>query len=289
MTNKSILIIEDDHVSGAAIAKILSDSGLQITGPDPASSPDLLSQASENLQDVIEIVAISKREISAKKLLFHHLTNMAKNLLGPLSTLNSLALSGVLVGDNGLKELIPLMKESCEELHKSLYALSTMEGTLRLANCNLLEAVRQSESYYKASLLDSDIRLSINVAESLDVNLPSYLVSLVIANVIDNAKDAILEAEGKAGREIRISGYAENGSIICQVANSGAIDGKDIPHIFKAKYSTKKYSGGLGLPLAAECLAIYNADLTLLDAGPPETIFSFRFETPSTATPTESS
>lgn len=279
---KIILILESDRKSYASLANILSDNGFQITSFDSAK---LSSEETKIFQESVEMIAAYLREIAVKELLLHYLTNLTGSILAPLSTLNDLVQSNGSGVNNELKELIPLTKEAAEQLHKSLLVIPSIETAGGAETCTLLDAIRQSEKAYKAALLDSGILLTFNVAEDSEVNVPIYIVSLAISNIIDNAKDAILEAKGKAGREIRIESYEENGVIICHIANSGAIDDKHVPYIFRKKYTTKGPGRGMGLPLILKCLEPYGAELTLTATGPPETIFSFKFRKSLTLSP----
>lgn len=275
MKKKTILVIEGEEASGAAITRILREHGLRLT---TLSASHRSPGTDENAHEIMDLVVVSRKEAALRKLIWHHLTNLARNLLGPITTWSDIAGNVDLISLYGLQEFVPLMKQAVEQLYKALVALHTMDGVGEAMPCNLLEAIRQAENSYKASLLDSNISLTVDVAGHSEVNLPAYLVSLVVATVIDNAQDAILAAEGRAGREIRIESRECNGEIICHIANSGAIDEKDVPHLFKQRYSTKPHGQGVGLLLAVECLAIYNAELALISAGPPETVFSLKLE-----------
>ncbi len=275
MAKNTILIISEDVGSTTSVVEALNAKGFQVSSLETSRLPP---QTVEALEGGAQILVVSPKEISVRKLILHHLTNVSRSLLGPVSTVND-----IIKGDRpglhqDLKELTSLMKEAAEQLHKDLAGITGLEEIWGRETCNLLDAVRQAEKSYRASLADSDIQLTIKVDERVRVAAPEYLVSLALANTIDNARDAILEAGGRAGRDVRIESDVEACTVVCRVINSGAIDAGLVPHIFEKRYSTKKHGRGIGLQLVAECLVEYNAELTLTTPGPPETVFSFRLE-----------
>jgi signal transduction histidine kinase len=272
------LIIGDSGASATTVIQALRAHGFRATSLEASSLPQRTAKV---LEADAQILVVSPKEINVRKLILHHLTNVSRSLLAPVTTVDDIVRSGQSVSCQFLRELTPLMKEAAEQLHKDLAGITGLEAINVPEVCNLLDAIRQAERCYGAALVDSDIRLTIKVDELLRVAAPAYLVSLAVSNTIDNARDAILEADGKAGRELRIETEIEADDIVCRVINSGAMDAESIQHILNKRYSTKRHGRGMGLQLVAECLAEYNAELTLTSPGPPETIFSFRFKRPS--------
>jgi signal transduction histidine kinase len=277
LTKNTILIIGDDGASTSLAAQALISHGFQVASLEALRLP---ARTVEALEGDSEILVISPQEINVRKLILHHLTNASWSLLGPVTTVDESVRTGQPDLLRILGELAPLMKEAAEQLHRDLERITGFEELPGPGVCNLLDAVRQAEKSYRAALADSDIRLTIKVNERVWVAAPAYLISLAISNTIDNAKDAMLEAAGHTSRELRIESDVDDDAVICHVINPGAMDAERVQHIFNGRYSTKRRGRGMGLQLVAECLAEYDAELTLTSPGPPETIFSFRFKRP---------
>jgi signal transduction histidine kinase len=275
MTKNTILIIGDNGTSTASIAQVLSDNGFQVSSLEASRLP---MQAVEALAGGAEVIVVPPKELKVRKLILHHLTNISRNLLGPITTVEESVRSDAPGLRQVLTELTPLMKEAAEQLNKDLMGVTGLEEIYGPESCNLIDAICQAQKAYGASLAHSGIRLTVKVDEALSIAAPAYLISLAVSNTIDNAIDAILETQGGVERELRIESDVEAGTVVCHIINSGVIDVEHVQHIFRKRYSTKKHGRGMGLQLVAECLAEYSASLTLTSPGPPETIFSFRFQ-----------
>ncbi len=117
--------------------------------------------------------------------------------------------------------------------------------------------IQSAINIIQASLTYYRIKLDISVSKRsvLILGYPSEFAQ-VILNLLDNAKDVLLEREiqdPKIEIEIKEDKYF---AIVCIKDNAGGIDTKDIDKLFDIYFTTKKDKGGSGLGLYMSRLII---------------------------------
>ena len=108
--------------------------------------------------------------------------------------------------------------------------------------------VRESLSLVDASFKYNNISVMLNEEERIYVFGFSNEYSQVIINVLNNARDAIVEK--KADGEIRIDVFRENGSAVVKISdNGGGIPENIMNMIFDPYFTTKEEGKGTGIGL----------------------------------------
>lgn len=131
---------------------------------------------------------------------------------------------------------------------------------------NAVTAVNDVLSIVSAQLNSSSIRIEMHVTEGEAFSLKGYLNEFmhVVLNIINNAKDAILEARGKdnlADNEGKISiniSHEKDKVIIRIIDNGGGIPEEVQERIFEPYFTTKGDSDGTGIGLYMSKVIIEN-------------------------------
>jgi len=93
------------------------------------------------------------------------------------------------------------------------------------------------------------IDVKLNIEECLEVYVFPNTFAQALLNIINNAKDVLLEREIKK-KEIYISAKKENDDVVVTLEdNAGGIDPQILERIFDPYFSTKKEKNGTGLGL----------------------------------------
>lgn len=101
----------------------------------------------------------------------------------------------------------------------------------------------------KGSYKNHDINLILDLREGLFINSYENELNQAILNILNNAKDALLDIE-KTNRYIHIKSYKEAEKIIIEIIdNAGGIKESILNKIFEPYFTTKHKSQGTGLGL----------------------------------------
>ena len=115
---------------------------------------------------------------------------------------------------------------------------------------------------------DNNIPIKIDIHSTFkdDLPMPEWLICRVLANLIDNAVDAINE---KGCGEIKITLNEDFNNHYIQVSDSGISITNDILHdIFNVGFTTKGSNGsGMGLAICKDLLSEYNGSIELVRDG----------------------
>lgn len=114
---------------------------------------------------------------------------------------------------------------------------------------NIKEAIDSMLEIVNHNMKYNNVKINIEVEDNTCLEIYGYKNEFMqsFLNIINNAKDALLNNDYKNRKiDIKLSNYKENLIIIIQ-DNAGGIEGKDIDKIFKPYYSTKKEGHGIGL------------------------------------------
>jgi len=183
----------------------------------------------------------------------------------------------------------PLVKRMAPKLVNSLTrAVHLCEGTLAygkaeepaptLSRFSLRDIVEDVIDSERLSAGNAEITVRQDVPPGLELRADAEQLYRVIANLVRNARQAIVE--NSEGGEISVSARAESDSWIIHVSDTGpGLPQKARDHLFKPFQSgTTKGGSGLGLAISAELMRGHGGALTLEQTGPDGTVF--RIEIP---------
>lgn len=132
-----------------------------------------------------------------------------------------------------------------------------------------------SEPVLVSSLVDSlvqeladdcksnQITIELDIAPELTILCKQAHLQIILKNLIINARDALIEAEGDGARTLSIRAHEEGVHLILSVRDTGVgIPPEVREHIFEPFFSTKPFSGmGLGLGLSRKIAALYGGEI----------------------------
>jgi C4-dicarboxylate-specific signal transduction histidine kinase len=111
------------------------------------------------------------------------------------------------------------------------------------------DVVSQSIKFVEATLKSSNIELDVAANEYVAIFGYKNEYSQVLLNIINNARDVLLERD-VADPRIRIRVFRENGfSVVTISDNGGGIDSGILPKIFDPYFTTKEKTQGTGIGL----------------------------------------
>ena len=166
------------------------------------------------------------------------------------------------------------------ELGDSAEVLSYIEslnGDIRRTGSALktaIPAVNALIAAKKQECADHGIALEAEIASPWQgMPVPGWEMCRVLGNLIDNARDALLEA-GTQNPGIRLAIAEEAGRFTFRVANNGpAIPPKSLESIFQLGFTTKSEGHGSGLSIVREILQDAGGGIKV-DSDERETAFS---------------
>lgn len=122
---------------------------------------------------------------------------------------------------------------------------------------NALIAAKRQDCEEKGIALDIHID-----AGWRDMPVPGWEMCRVMGNLIDNARDALLEDEGNPGRRIALTIDETPGAYTFRVENNGpAIPPSVQGRIFQLGFTTKSDGHGSGLSIVKEILEAYGGEI----------------------------
>jgi nitrogen fixation/metabolism regulation signal transduction histidine kinase len=125
----------------------------------------------------------------------------------------------------------------------------------RLEPGDLNEVVRQSVALYEDRL--GDVRLDVRLAPSLPAALlDAEQMRRVFVNLIDNAIEALADAETDRRITIATGHDPVRGLILAEVADTGhGFSKADLPRLFQPYFSTRGRGTGLGLAIVQRIMS----------------------------------
>ncbi|MDT4896472.1 MAG: two-component system, LuxR family, sensor kinase FixL [Acidobacteriota bacterium] len=211
----------------------------------------------------------------------HQMVNQVRDLTGPLTTLEEAIRFRTLIGSENHRRLILSLGKSAlqiEELTK-LFAGVTKPDERR--PCSLYEAAEYAFNFLRDSLTRYNINFDLQVPSTYIVDVPFYVASFALANLLNNAKDAIRDGKVKDGViQVRAEEAETEKMILCHVTDNGSgVPPRMIGQLFESSGKRNKpYGSGLGLYLSARSLRESRGDIKLTRPGPdPQTTFTIYF------------
>ena len=186
------------------------------------------------------------------------LGNIAHQWRQPLSAISTVASGTKLNHEYGLlnTEDIPrnmdIIVENTKYLSKTIDTFRDFIKEKRVEKEVLIqEKIEESLKIVQSSLENHHIKLikEIDYSNPVLTYMISEELSQVIINIINNAKDAIVQNNQENGR-VKISQYTLNNKCHIKIEdNAGGINDKILPKIFDPYFTTKHQSQGTGLGL----------------------------------------
>jgi signal transduction histidine kinase len=205
-------------------------------------------------------------------MLMHQLVNMVKNLLGitddALESVGDepLASNGqLLASTKDIKKAGEMMLDFTNAYNK----LIEIDG---YDSCHIAEAAQRAVKLFLFALRKKSIDIEIKVTPAAEARVPSNVVALVLANLIGNAIQAILQ-QGKITIEAGVDGDA----VWCHVINDGPPIPDEIkPQLFLRGAKGKNGHSGWGLYLISRFLKNYEGSVALKYSNSEGTCFTLR-------------
>jgi nitrogen fixation/metabolism regulation signal transduction histidine kinase len=119
----------------------------------------------------------------------------------------------------------------------------------RLEAADLNEVVRQAVALYEDRL--EDVRLNVHLARTLPPGLlDAEQMRRAIVNLIDNALEAMSDAEGERRITVATGHDPSRGMLLVEIADTGhGIERSDFSRLFQPYFSTRGRGTGLGLAI----------------------------------------
>lgn len=166
------------------------------------------------------------------------------------------------------------------ELNESAEAMRYVEsvyGDIKKTGSALktaLPAVNALIAAKRQDCEDHGIRMELNIASGWqELPVPGWEMCRVLGNLIDNARDALLEDASNADRRIRLAIDETPGAYSFRVSNNGpAIPPPMQRKIFQMGFTTKSDGHGSGLAIVEEILKRYGGGIHV-ESGDKSTSF----------------
>ena len=202
---------------------------------------------------LIAIFALLTSKKAAQNKVWVGLSKETAHQLGtPISSL--MAWTEVLKDNYPEDELIPEMANDVKRLELIAERFSKIGSVPELASVNLLDVMNRVADYMSHRTSDKVIIEKVFPIQEIVVDVNAALFEWVIENLCKNAVDA-MNGSGK----ITLFVQDEGEHIAIEVSDTGkGIKKKDIKHVFKPGFTTKKRGWGLGLSLAKRIVEEYH-------------------------------
>jgi signal transduction histidine kinase len=143
-------------------------------------------------------------------------------------------------------ELIPEMEHDVNRLQLIAERFSKIGSVPELSTVNLLDVMNNVADYMRHRTSDKVVIEKVFPRQEVYAKINAALFEWVVENLCKNAVDA-MNGSGK----ITLFLQDEGEHIAIEVSDTGkGIKKKDIKHVFKPGFTTKKRGWGLGLSLA---------------------------------------
>lgn len=205
----------------------------------------------------------------------HQLVNLSKSLTTPLMALEMAVKENRLQCDEDLKPLLLCLGQKRDELEESINRFLDARKRDEQRPCQLDKAITHALEKVEDSLKANGIKIKKRIAQGADINVSSHAATNALVNIIENARDALMNGKtnngngnnGKAhDRTIRIVMKDEGDRFTCYITDNGP----GVPHevrrkLFKEPINTTKTNGhGMGLYYSAFWLRGYGGDIVLM-------------------------
>ena len=203
---------------------------------------------------IVTLVAISTRNKSTQNQVWAGMAKETAHQLGtPISSLEGWV--EMMKEMDGNQKIAAEMGKDVERLKLVSDRFGKIGSTPQLEEVNVVKQVEQMVSYIKRRSTDK-VSFSINSDGETDIPamINAHLFDWVIENLLKNALDA-MDGQGAITVQIR----NEAARVVIDIADTGkGISKKNIQHVFKPGFTTKKRGWGLGLSLSKRIIEQYH-------------------------------
>ncbi len=139
--------------------------------------------------------------------------------------------------------------------------------------CRLVDVVNAAYEMVAPTADEQNVRVTIDVPESVELSLGRARIEQVFVNLMTNALEAM-----PCGGELRIGARSENETVLIEIDDTGAgVPEQARMALFQPFVSVGKKNGlGLGLALSRQTVLDHGGDLWLGDKSAPGTLFRMR-------------
>lgn len=203
---------------------------------------------------IITLITISVRNKSTQNQVWAGMAKETAHQLGtPISSLQGWV---EMLRENSANEKIALeMSKDVERLKLVSDRFGKIGSTPQLEQINIVTQIENMVNYIKRRSSEKVIfGIDANGEKEIPAMINAPLFDWVMENLMKNALDAM---EGHGSINVKIKN--EPAHIKIDVTDSGkGISKKNIPHVFKPGFSTKKRGWGLGLSLSKRIIEQYH-------------------------------
>jgi len=266
-----LIIIEQKELLKNMLKNVLKDGyvkNLETVCIDKDENRVNVNITASLLPDKRRVLIVTK-DVTSLKLLENHMKlasmgemigNIAHQWRQPLSVITSSA-SGLRVKSEYDEKisLDDVKSFSDTILNQANYLSETIDdfknfikGTNEFRQIDILSIIKKSLSLTKPSISDNFIKIVTNIDDNLSINGNKSELEQVLINIINNAKDALIQNIDEGNRLIYISTKKINeNSLALRICDNGGGVSKDIiQRIFEPYFTTKHKSIGTGLGLS---------------------------------------
>ena len=175
------------------------------------------------------------------------------------------------------KDLIFALKDTGEQMIGLTKAFRDITKFSEEKPCNLLRACEEAEKVFHIMLAQNEISTEIQVNPQMMLDVPFHIVSLTLANLFSNSKDALKNYDIN-NRLIQISAREKQNNIICSFTDNGpGIPQNFQSNLFALGKTTKPAGSGWGLYLIRRALRENGSEIELKSSEPGHTEFRITF------------
>ena len=262
------------------------DFGAELEDP-PSPWLSFLTRAAENAGSVLariqaraEIDQLSRQAVVGQALVaqstvIHEIKSHANGFVSGLSTLRSALEDGEILMSSEYQELLEGQHEEAQQLQEMTRPLTRIRAFDDQRPASVNEAARAVESLYRTRLHSQDVDLVVELpADFPQVNIPFYVLTMALANLVSNSLDAF-QSPGM----VVLRGTANEHHVLLTVKDNGPGIPGNI-EVFAAGTTTKKTGSGLGLWLTRTSLRNESGRIELTSRTPGNTTFEIQLPIP---------
>lgn len=213
--------------------------------------------------------AVTTRKIAEQTL-------MIEEAYGQLETLNGTLRKQRHDFMNHLQVVFSLTE--LEEYGEAMQYIERVYGDIQRVSSILktsIPAINALLSAKQTDCAERGIRFETEISSAWEgMPVSGWEMCRIFGNLIDNARDAILDAGSPEGKRIRISLKETPGAFAFSVANNGPrIPERHIPTLFTPGFTTKSEGHGSGLSIVQDIMDAYGGRITV-ESSDSITVFS---------------
>lgn len=223
---------------------------------------------------------LAKSAINAN-VLTHDLKGLIGGILKTISAIDDAIRTGVIETEQPYPEMISSAKQSAENILGITKAITSEAKLDDHRPCSLQKATKLIQLLYSSEFSQENIELHIDLPQEYMADVPFYVATLTLMNLVVNARNAIGTKYGTPASipgKIRIEAKYEDQMIVLRVSDNGpGVPVSLQERIFEVGFSTDPDSGGWGLYLIQSHLEDNDSSIRLLSDSQDGATFEIRF------------